>query len=140
MDAYAVALIAIGVLIVGGALWQLRQSAKAGVVFVLAALGAVLGLSLLADARRRRLLQQLRTREAELAALEKRLASLQQQYALSEKEVQEAQETMRRERAAYMRRILFLEAEKQNRVEAIERLSAEEVLEAFAKAYGRGPR
>lgn len=140
MDAYAVALIAIGVLIVGGALWQLRQSAKAGVVFVLAALGAVLGLSLLADARRRRLLQQLRTKEAELVALEERLASLQRQYALSEKEVREAQETMRRERAAYMRRILFLEAEKQNRVEAIERMSAEEVLEAFAKTFGRGPR
>lgn len=140
MDVYAVALIAIGVLIVGGALWQLRQSAKAGVVFVLAALGAVLGLSLLADARRRRLLQQLRTREAELAALEERLASLQQQYALSEKEVREARDTMRRERAAYMRRILILEAEKQNRLEAIERMSAEEVLEAFAKAYGRGPR
>ncbi|MGQ9561417.1 MAG: hypothetical protein ACUVWA_12980 [Candidatus Oleimicrobiaceae bacterium] len=140
MDAYAVALIVIGVLIVGGALWQLRQSAKVGVVFVLAALGAVLGLSLLADARRRRLLQQLRTREAELVALEERLASLQRQYALSEKEVREAQETMRRERAAYMRRILILEAEKQNRVEAIERMSAEEVLEAFAKAYGKGPR
>ncbi|MGQ9854710.1 MAG: hypothetical protein ACUVTG_15085 [Candidatus Oleimicrobiaceae bacterium] len=140
MDAYAVALIVIGVLIVGGALWQLRQSAKVGVVFVLAALGAVLGLSLLADARRRRLLQQLRRREAELVALEERLASLQRQYALSEKEVREAQETMRRERAAYMRRILILEAEKQNRVEAIERMSAEEVLEAFAKAYGKGPR
>jgi len=140
MDTYTVVLIAIGVLILGGFLWQLRLSARAGLVFVLAALGAVVGLSLLADARRRRLLRDLQRKEAELAALEERLSALQKQYALSEKELHEAQEAMRRERAAYMRRILMLEAEKERRVEAIERMSAEEVLEAFSKAYGGGAR
>jgi len=85
-------------------------------------------------------LRDLQRKEAELAALEERLSALQKQYALSEKELHEAQEAMRRERAAYMRRILMLEAEKERRVEAIERMSAEEVLEAFSKAYGGGAR
>ncbi|MBC7187172.1 MAG: hypothetical protein H5U38_09080 [Calditrichaeota bacterium] len=136
MDLYTIALLVVGVLIIAGVLWQLRRSAKAGMVFVLAALAAVLGLSVFAEARRRRLLKQLQTREAELAGLERRLAELRKQYALSAQEVREAQEAMRRERAAYMRRILMLEAEKEKRVEAIERMSSEEVMEAFARAFG----
>ncbi|MCR4440258.1 MAG: hypothetical protein QHJ34_15245 [bacterium] len=136
MDAYTMALLIVGALILGGVLWQLRVSVKAGVVFVLAALAAVLGFSVFAEARRRRLLKQLQAREAELAGLERRLAELQKQYALSAQEVREAQEAMRKERVAYMRRILMLEAEKEKRVEAIERMSPEEVLEAFGRAFG----
>ncbi len=124
MDAYAMALVAVGLILLGGMVWQLRLSAKTGVVFALAAVGAVLGVSLWAEARRRRLLQE----------------ELRREYALSKRELRQAQEAMRKERATYMRRILMLEAEKEKRTAAIERMSAEEVLEAFGRAYGSGPR
>ncbi len=140
MDAYAMALVAVGLILLGGMVWQLRLSAKTGVVFALAAVGAVLGVSLWAEARRRRLLQALQAREAQLAQLEQRLEELRREYALSERELRQAQEAMRKERATYMRRILMLEAEKEKRTAAIERMSAEEVLEAFGRAYGSGPR
>ncbi len=140
MDAYAMALVAVGLILLGGMVWQLRLSAKTGVVFALAAVGAVLGVSLWAEARRRRLLQALQAREAQLAQLEQRLEELRREYALSKRELRQAQEAMRKERATYMRRILMLEAEKEKRTAAIERMSAEEVLEAFGRAYGSGPR
>ncbi|MDZ7294777.1 MAG: hypothetical protein ONB14_05125 [candidate division KSB1 bacterium] len=140
MDVYTIALVAIGVILLGGLVWQLRLTARTGLLFALAALSAVLGLSLWADARRRRLLRALNAREAELAELEKQLEELRKKYAISEEELRQAKEAMRKERAAYMRRILMIDAEKERRTAAIERMSPEEVLEAFTRAYGGSTR
>lgn len=140
MDVYTIALVAIGVILLGGLVWQLRLTARTGLLFALAALSAVLGLSLWADARRRRLLRALNAREAELAELEQQLEELRKKYAISEEELRQAKEAMRKERAAYMRRILMIEAEKERRTAAIERMSPEEVLEAFTRAYGGSTR
>lgn len=136
MDVYTIALVAIGVILVGGLVWQLRLTARTGLLFALAALSAVLGLSLWADARRRRLLRALNAREAELAELEQQLEELRKKHAISEEELRQAKEAMRKERAAYMRRILMIDAEKERRTAAIERMSPEQVLEAFTRAYG----
>ncbi|MDZ7391910.1 MAG: hypothetical protein ONB25_03285 [candidate division KSB1 bacterium] len=140
MDVYTIALVAIGVILLGGLVWQLRLTARTGLLFALAALSAVLGLSLWADARRRRLLRALNAREAELAELEQQLEELRKKYAISEEELRQAKEAMRKERAAYMRRILMIDAEKERRTAAIERMSPEEVLEAFTRAYGGSTR
>ena len=136
MDVYTIALVVVGVIILLGLLIQFRLTSAAGVVFALAAVGAVIGLSLCANARRKRLLADLKKREDQLGEQEKKLEQLLKEYELSQREIEEAQEAIRRDKVAYMKRVLVIDAEKEKKVAEIERMTPAEVLKAFGEAYG----
>ena len=136
MDTFTIVLIALGAIILIGLLIQFKLLSAKGIVFTLAAIGSIVGISLFVNARRKRLLAELQKREVELEEQEKKLKRLEEEYNISEAEVKEAQEAIQRDKVAYKKSILMIDAEKEKKVDAIEAMSPEEVLRAYAQAYG----
>ena len=136
MDVFAIALISVGALILIGLLIQFKLVTPKGIIFTLTAIGSFVGLRLFAKARRKKLLNELQNRKRELAEQEEKLSQLQNDFTLSEREVQEAQQAIRRDKVAFMRSILMIDAEKEKNTEYIESMSPEEIVKVFEKGYG----
>ena len=136
MNVFTIVLIGIGAIILIGLFIQFKLTTPKGFIFIIAAIGSFFGLSLFAKARRKKLLNELQNRKLGLAEQEKKLSQLQNDYSLSEREVQEAQKAIRRDKIAYMRSILMIDAEKEKNAEHIANMSPEEIDKAFAKVYG----
>ena len=136
MDTYSFVLIGVGVLIFVGLLIQFRLTSKKGILFGIAAAGAVVGGAWLVGARQRKLLAELKDKEKELSKQEDELKELEKQYKISKEEIAAAKKVFEQDRIDYKRAILRIEAEKERRVEEIDRMSPQDVLKAFAKKYG----
>ena len=136
MDTYSFVLIGVGVLIFVGLLIQFRLTSKKGILFGIAAVGAVVGGAWLVGARQRKLLAELKDKEKELSKRESELKELEKQYKISKEEIAAAKKTFNQDRVDYKRAILRIEAEKEHRVAEIDRMSPQDVLKAFAKKYG----
>ena len=136
MNVFTIVLIGIGAIILIGLFIQFKLTTPKGFIFIIAAIGSFFGLSLFAKTRRKKLLNELQNRKLGLAEQEKKLSQLQNDYSLSEREVQEAQKAIRRDKIAYMRSILMIDAEKEKNAEHIANMSPEEIDKAFAKVYG----
>lgn len=143
MSGFTIALIAIGAAILIGVLIQFRLLSPKGIIFAVAAIGAVLGIYFLQSGKRRAFLKELKKKEKELKGQEKRLEELKKQHELSNKEVQEAQAALEREKAKYQKQILLIDAEKEKikaekekKVNEIMEMTPQEVIDEFVKKYG----
>jgi multidrug resistance efflux pump len=143
MSGFTIALIVIGAAILIGVLIQFRLLSPKGIIFAVAAIGAVAGLYFLQGGKRRALLKELKNKEKELKVQEKRLDELEKQHTLSNKEVQEAQDALEREKAKYQKQILLIDtekekikAEKEKKVKEIMEMTPQEVIDDYVKKYG----
>ena len=143
MSGFTIALIVIGAAILIGVLIQFRLLSPKGIIFAVAAIGAVVGLYFLQGGKRKAILKELKKKEKELKVQEKRLEELEKQHNLSNKEVQEAQDALEREKAKYQKQILLIDAEKEKikaekekKVEEIMEMTPQQVIDDFVKKYG----
>ncbi len=143
MSGFTIALIVIGTAILIGVLIQFRLLSPKGIIFAVAAIGAVAGLYFLQGGKRRALLKELKNKEKGLKVQEKRLDELEKQHTLSNKEVQEAQDVLEREKAKYQKQILLIDAEKEKikaekekKVKEIMEMTPQEVIDDYVKKYG----
>jgi len=143
MSGFTIALIVIGAAILIGVLIQFRLLSPKGIIFAVAAIGAVLGIYFLQSGKRRAFLKELKKKEKELKGQEKRLEELKKQHELSNKEVQEAQDALDKEKAKYQKQILLIDAEKEKikaekekKVKEIMEMTPQEVIDDFVKKYG----
>ena len=143
MSGFTIALIVIGAAILIGVLIQFRLLSPRGIIFAVAAIGAVVGLYFLQGGKRKALLKELKKKEKELKVEEKRLNELVGIGTLSDKEVQEAQDALDREKAKYQKQILLIDAErerikdeKEKKTNEIMEMSPQEVIDDFVKKYG----
>ena len=143
MSGFTIALIVIGAAILIGVLIQFRLLSPKGIIFAVAAIGAVVGLYFLQGGKRKALLKELKRKEKELKVEEKRLNELVGIGTLSDKEVQEGQDALDREKAKYQKQILLIDAEKekikdekQKKINEIMEMSPQGVIDDFVKKYG----
>lgn len=143
MSGFTIALIVIGAAILIGVLIQFRLLSPKGIIFAVAAIGAVVGIYFLQGGKRRALLKELKKKEKDLKVQEKRLNELVRIGTLSDKEVQEAQDALDREKAKYQKQILLIDAErekikdeKEKKTNEIMEMSPQEVIDDFVKKYG----
>ena len=142
MDGFTLGFAVIFLIVVLFFLHQFRLLKARGIIFAIAALGLVLGFSLFQSYRKRKLQDELKQREKDLQELEKRLKDLQDKYEVSKEEIRQAEETLKRERARYMKAILEIQAEKdkdlQKRREELNNMTADELFEEYNRIIGGG--
>jgi len=143
MSGFTIALIVIGAAILIGVLIQFRLLSPKGIIFAVAAIGAVAGLYFLQGGKRKALLKELKEKEKELKVEEKRLNELVGIGTLSDKEVQEAQDALEREKAKYQKQILLIDAEKEKikaekekKINDIIDMNPQQIITAFKDTYG----
>ncbi len=128
-------LIGLGIIAIIGFLKQFGILSGKGLIFTIAGVALVFGFSIFQAYRRKKLDQEFKKREEELAEQENILEQIEQEIELSDREVFEAEEALKREKAAHIKEIAHIEAEKekdiQKRKEEINNMSDEELLEEF---------
>jgi len=143
MSGFTIALIVIGAAILIGVLIQFRLLSPKGIIFAVAAIGAVVGLYFLQGGKRKALLKELKKKEKELKVEEKRLEELQRIHNLSNKEVQEAKEALDGGKVKYKKQILLIDAEKEKikaekekKINDIIDMNPQQIITAFKDTYG----
>ena len=143
MSGFTIALIIIGAAILIGVLIQFRLLSPKGIIFAVAAIGAVVGLYFLQGGKRKALLKELKKKEKELKVQEKRLEELQRIHNLSNKEVQEAKEALDGGKVKYKKQILLIDAEKEKikaekekKINDIIDMNPQQIITAFKDTYG----
>lgn len=143
MSGFTIALIVIGAAILIGVLIQFRLLSPKGIIFAVAAIGVVVGLYFLQGGKRKALLKELKKKEKELKVEEKRLEEFVRIGTLSDKEVQEAQDALDREKAKYQKQILLIDAErekikdeKEKKINDIIDMNPQQIITAFKDTYG----
>ena len=143
MSGFTIALIVIGAAILIGVLIQFRLLSPKGIIFAVAAIGAVVGLYFLQGGKRKALLKELKKKEKELKVQEKRLEELQRIHNLSNKEVQEAKEALDGGKVKYKKQILLIDAEKEKikaekekKINDIIDMNPQQIITAFKDTYG----
>ena len=132
-------LIAIGliVLLIGAFLTSRNRALpKKSLPFIIAALAGVVGIALFRNRRALSLRQDLKRREEEINALEKKLQGLKKRYGVSEEKRQELRAELEQQRTAYEQTILQIKAENKKEKERIDRLAGEELHQEFRDALG----
>lgn len=143
MSGFTIALIVIGAAILIGVLIQFRLLSPKGIIFAVAAIGVVVGLYFLQGGKRKALLKELKKKEKELKVEKKRLEEFVRIGTLSDKEVQEAQDALDREKAKYQKQILLIDAErekikdeKEKKINDIIDMNPQQIITAFKDTYG----
>ena len=132
-------LIAIGliVLLIGAFLTsRIRALPKKSLPFIIAALAGVVGIALFRNRRALSRRQDLKRREEEIRALEKKLQGLKKRYGVSEEKRQELKAELEQQRTAYEQTILQIRAENKKEKERIDGLAGEELHQEFRDALG----
>ncbi len=136
----AIVLVAIGLAVAVGLLREFGLLKGRGLVFAIAAVGLLFGVSVFQAYRRRKLQEEFKEREKELKKEEEVLEDLKRRHAISESEVHEAEEALERVRADHARRLLEIEAEKEENIREararINAMSVPELLEEFERIGG----
>ena len=142
MDAFTIAFSILFVIALLAFLNQFRLLSLRGLIFVISAFALALGFSIFRSYRRRKLEEDLKRREKELQQQESRLDKLEAEYQGATDELIQARQSLRRERARFMRSILEIEAEKDERFrgmrEGLNDLTVDEIFERYDRLVGEG--
>jgi len=112
MSIELIILVGIGLAIAIGFLRQFGLLKGKGLLFTIAAVAALFGLSLFQSYRRKKLAAQFKEKEKELKKQEEALKELQERFDLSKDEVAQAQKELEKARLAHAQQMLEIEAEK----------------------------
>lgn len=107
---------------------------KKSLLFVVAALAGVFGITLFRKHRVNSLLKDLKSREDQLKKREEELKELKEGYSISEQKLQEVKAKLERQRAAYEKTIMQIKAENKKEKERIDNLSGDKLHEEFLNA------
>ncbi len=140
MDAFTIGFTVIFIIVILFFLHQFRLLNVRGLIFAASALALVLGFSIFQSYRRRKLEEELKQREKALQEQEKRVKELQEKYEVSKEEIRQAEESLKRERARYMKEILEIEAEKNKKLEErraeLNDMTTDQIFEEYSKLIG----
>ncbi|NIM18078.1 MAG: hypothetical protein GTO45_39390 [Candidatus Aminicenantes bacterium] len=115
---------------------RMKLLPKKSLLFVIGGLLGVLGLGLFNRLRRDSLVKELEKREKALKEREKKLEELKNRSEISEQKLNEMKAEFERQRAAYEKEILSLKAKSKEEKEKIDKLSGDELHDAFWDATG----
>lgn len=124
----------VGIAIVVFLISQMGILPKKSLLFVVAALAGVLGITLFRKRRVNSLLKDLKSREDQLKKREGELTELKERYGASEQKLQEVKAELERQRAAYEKTIMQIKAENKKEKERIDNLSGDELHREFLSA------
>lgn len=131
-----IAIVLIGIVLLTLLISKMGILPKKSLPYVIAALAAIIGISLWRESRMKGLREELEKREKELEEREKRLKDLKEKYKLSEKELEKAVTELEKHKAAYEQEILLLNAKNKEEKERIDQLSGEDLHSEFLSAFG----
>jgi len=134
-----VALILVVLVVVVVILQRVAVLPRKTLPFIIAAIGSIVGLSLLDQARSRGLRDQAKRLEEELKGTEKNLADLKARAIVSDQALDQARSDLRSAVEANQKQALLLDKQLKDRHDEIEHMSGDEVAREFGKAYGGTP-
>lgn len=115
---------------------RMKLLPKKSLLFVIGALVGVFGLGIFNRLKRDNLVKELEKREKALKEREKKLGELKDQSDISEQKLREMKAEFERQRAAYEKEILRLKAKSKEEKEKIDKLSGDDLHDAFWDATG----
>lgn len=111
---------------------------KRSLPFVAAAILGAVGISAFRAWRRSDLLKDMAKREDALKQQEETLRTLKGELSGSELKLDKANADLRKQRAAYQKELLLIEAKKKQEQERIDTLSEGDVFDEFSRTFGGG--
>jgi septal ring factor EnvC (AmiA/AmiB activator) len=127
----------IGIVIIVFLLYRMSILPKKSIPYVFGALAAIFGIAMFRRMRINGLKKELEERENKLKDQEARLQELKKNYQATEESLAKAKDELERQKAAYKKTMLQIDAEKRERLEEIETLSGDELDDAFDELLGR---
>lgn len=109
---------------------------KKSLPFLAAALAALFGIAIFRAWRKSQLLQELRKREEDLKAQDKRLDELKRKVDVSTEDLNKVKAEASKQLAAHQKEILLIDAKNKTETQRIDSLSEEQVFSEFAKTFG----
>jgi len=134
IDTY-IALGLIGLILVVFLINRISLLPKKSGLFLIGGIFGIVGIFLFRNWRTKSVLRDLRKREEKLKEMEKNLALLKDRYNVSDQELQKATAELEGQRAAYKKTILLIKAKNREEKEKIDKLSAQEVFQEYAKIF-----
>ena len=131
-----IAIVLIGIVLLTLLISKMGILPKKSLPYIIAALAAIIGISLWRQSRMNGLREELEKREKELEEREKRLQNLKEKYQLSEKELGKAITELEKHKSAYKQEILLLNAKNKEEKERIDQLSGEDLHSEFLSVFG----
>ena len=109
---------------------------KKSLPFLAAALAALFGIAIFRAWRKSQLLQELKKREEDLKAQDKRLDELKRKVDVSTEDLNKVKAEANKQLAAHQKEILLIDAKNKTETQRIDSLSEEQVFSEFAKTFG----
>jgi len=109
---------------------------RKNILFIIAAIAAVFGLTIFRQYRVKLLRKELREREENLKQREKELLTLKGEYETSEEELRHLRAKLKEQQAAYQKMILDINTKNKAEKERIDNLSGEELHDEFVATFG----
>ena len=121
----------IGIVIIVFLLYRMSILPKKSIPYVFGALAAIFGIAMFRRMRLNGLKKELEKREKKLKDQEDRLQELKTNYQATEKSLAKANDKLDRQKAAYKKTMLQIDAEEKEKLEEIDKLSGNELDDAF---------